>query len=86
MCHGVPVAAPHVLQGRKVENVGFFDDELRMAVVIEPDLASIDLARVEAERLKDRFIVPYIARSFIDGLNNRSIRSMGSSSPIGAQQ
>ncbi len=68
LSHGIPVAAPHVLQNR-AGNPGFFSPELQAAVLTEPDLGLLERARTALATARNEIRTDRIAQKFLQDLN-----------------
>ncbi|HEY1007818.1 MAG TPA: glycosyltransferase [Sphingobacteriaceae bacterium] len=68
LSHGIPVAAPHMLEDRPVIP-GFFSPALQAAILTEPDLESLERARTALGKARHEIRADRIARKFLHDLN-----------------
>lgn len=69
IAHGIPVAAPIVNQGYKAGDIGFFSDNLRAAIIIDPDLNQIKKANEAVDRARKEIDIYHISSKFLMDLN-----------------
>jgi hypothetical protein len=66
--HGIPVAAPVVQPGTDPMDIGFFSAGLRSAILLQPDLHALAIAKAAAIRAGCEIDLPVITKRFIDNI------------------
>ena len=77
LAHGVPVAAPNVHLTKNGKETGFFDKELLSAIVLEPELNTIEGCKEFLHDVKARISLSNVAAKFLGDINTPSNVSHG---------